>query len=206
MVNVFSPALAPPTQISTRWVPGGQAEVSLARKFTTVAAGGTTSWSSPPPVPLGPYHESLTSVPGEIALTFRETKSGPPWANEVPGAPTLPSGDRLWPSTTELMRTARAASAAPAPGAPEVGGAAAGVGLGVGSPRAQLPAQPARLTSVSRPSAVIAILAFMVELLSPILSFALSSWGRARSVPGSRWEPFRGEPGCPGPPGRSARA
>jgi len=42
MVNVFSPALAPPTQISTRCVPGGQAEVSLARKLTTVAPGGTT--------------------------------------------------------------------------------------------------------------------------------------------------------------------
>src|SRR6266852_6209710 len=162
MVNIFSPALAPPTQISTRWVPVGQAEVSLARKLTTFAPGGTTSWSSPSPVPLGPYHESLTSVPGEIELTFSETKSGPPWAKDVPGAPTVPSGDRLWPSTTELLRTARAASAAPAAGASEAAAETPGVGLGVGSPRAQLRAQPARLTSVTRPSAVIAILAFMM--------------------------------------------
>ena len=160
MTSRFSPALAPPTQISTRWVPAGQAEVSLARKLTTFAPGGTTSWSSPSPVPLGPYQESLTSVPGEIALTFSDTNSGPPWANDVPGAPTLPSGERLWPSTTESMRTARAVSAAPAAGAREAAMEAAGVGAG--SPRAQLRAQPARLTSATRPSAVIAILAFMM--------------------------------------------
>src|SRR5438552_14038110 len=223
MVKVFSPAFAPLAQISTRWVPAGQADVSLARKLTTFAPGGTTSWSSPSPAPFGPYQESLTSVPGEIALTLIDTKSGLPCANEAPGALTLPSGERLWPSTTELMRTAFAASAAPAAGAPAEAAEATGAGEGAGSPPPQLRAQPPRPTSIASPSAVIATLAFMMKLLrfgAPhvarsgkparcsfrFYAFALSPWGRARSVPGSRWGPCRGGRGFPGPPRTSARA